>query len=148
MLNYPISPTLYKSQLSVAVLVHWPIRSLWTRTDCAGTLFTIQNLACTWCLARLYNSRGRWTSRIKAVVPFQACVHSLFGTLFPGCPNQALRNKFSIHVLYWCSESEICTINESGASEASVASNGRGSRGPLKGPWWGPGAAPGLSERI
>ena len=28
---------------------------------CSGALFTIQNLACTWCLARLYNSRGRWT---------------------------------------------------------------------------------------
>ena len=27
-LNYPISYTLYKSQLSLAVLVRWPIRSL------------------------------------------------------------------------------------------------------------------------
>ena len=33
---------------------------------CAGVLFTIQNLACTWCLARLYNSRGRWTVTIAA----------------------------------------------------------------------------------
>ena len=31
----------------------------------------------------------------------------------------------------------------SGANEA-LAPNGRGSRGPLKGPWWGPGAMPRL----
>ena len=56
---YPLHCT--KSQLSSAVLVRWPIRSLQTHTNCAGALFTIQNLTCTWCFARLYNSRDRWT---------------------------------------------------------------------------------------
>ena len=36
----------------------------------------------------------------------------------------------------------VITIHESGASEARGASNGVGSRGPLKGPWRGPGAEP------
>ena len=36
---------------------------------------------------------------------------------------------------------------ESGANEASVASNGVGSRGPLKGPWRGPGAEPWRGSR-
>ena len=57
-LDDPISSTLYKSQLSLAVLVRWPIRSV------------------DYC-------------RVIAVVRFQACVHSLFGILFPGATGKA-----------------------------------------------------------
>ena len=47
----------------------------------------------------------------------------------------------SEQISFWCCESGlIFIINESGASGAS---NGVGSRGPLKGPWRGPGVAPG-----
>ena len=44
----------------------------------------------------------------------------------------------SERIQYWCGElGLIFTIHKSGASGAS---NGMGSRGPLKGPWRGPGA--------
>ena len=82
------------------------------------------------------SNKFNYISRTHGVNTRQAAGGQL---ALPPWSNQARRNEFSIGA---ASQGKWFTIHQSGASAASGASNGVGSRGPLKGPWRGPGAEP------
>ena len=61
-------PTLYTSQLSLAVLVCWPIRALYSTAPVHYSQYKISHVHDVW---RDFNSRGQWTigeAKLKCVL--------------------------------------------------------------------------------